>query len=176
MRTPTFTEWWYRCVIGALFCGAVAFSVFMNILGDPSHAQDHWGWFCFWAVLMVISGGIGIAIFRVKRTPNHEITWSRNGLTILGVFASALAFNFPPSWRTGWDVVPLWSTLIGWIFIVLSLAVLEPIWKTETKATAENTELKLSNLRLQDEARNRKTTVGEGSLLRKAGKAKGGKK
>lgn len=176
MRRTTFTELWYRCVEAVFFCAAVAFSVLVNMIADPSHSQGQWFWFWVWGILMVVSAAVGIGIYRVKRTPNHEITWTRNGLTILSVFASAIAFNFPPTWITPWDAVPLWSTLIGWIFIVLSLALLEPIWKAETKDKAEIKALRLENVRLKLEAENRKATVGERDLLQKGGKARGGKK
>ncbi|ABK05670.1 hypothetical protein Arth_4501 (plasmid) [Arthrobacter sp. FB24] len=176
MRRPTFTELWYRCVEAVFFCAAVAFSVLVNMIADPSHSQGLVSWLWLWLILAVASGALGIYIHRVKRTPNHKITWTRNGLTILSVFASAIAFNFPPSWKTPLDAVPLWSTLIGWIFIFLSLALLEPIWKAETKDKAEIKALRLEIVKLKLEAANRKATVGNRDLLQNGGKARGGKK
>lgn len=176
MRAPTPTEWWYGGVTAVMFLSAVALSVGMNIIADPARSGDHLGWFYLWAGLGLVCAAVTLAIYVLKRTPNHEITWSRNGISILSVFATAIAFNFPATWKTGWDAVPLWSTLIGWIFIVLSLATLVPIWKSETKAEATMKRLQLEKLQSENAARNRKATVGDGDLFSNGRKGKGGKK
>lgn len=176
MRAPTATEWWYISVTTVIFLSAVALSVGMNIIADPSNNGHQLGWFYFWAGLGLISAVVALGIYLLKRTPNHEITWSRNGISILSVYATAIAFNFPATWKTGWDAVPLWSTLIGWIFIVLSLATLVPIWKGETKAEATVKRLRLEKLEADNAAKNRRATVGEGDLLSNGRKGKGGKR
>lgn len=167
MRAPTSAEWWYSTVVAVLFFSAVALSVGMNIIADPSRYGDQLGWFFFWAGLVLVAAAGAIVIYRVKRTRNHQITWTKNGLTILSIYATALCFNFPASWSTGLAAVPAWSTLIGWLFIVLTLSSLVPIWKAEAKDAEEKIEEAKAKKKAENEAANRKATVGNGDVISK---------
>ncbi|KQQ96391.1 hypothetical protein ASF72_01650 [Arthrobacter sp. Leaf141] len=176
MRAPNPSRWFYRFSILTLFSAAVALSILVNIIGDPKNSGGHSGWFIGWGIFGILSAIVSVAVFLATKHDNPTITLTRNGISLLGVAGSALAFNFPASWLTGIGWVPLWSTAIGWVLISITLLSLEPIWKIDAKTANGIADLELEILKLQEEVQNRKTTLGQGSLRTKSRKAKGGKK
>ncbi|WP_416405511.1 hypothetical protein [Arthrobacter sp. LFS091] len=167
MRAPTPTEWWYVFAVVTFFCGAVLFSIIASIWGDWALYNDLKGWLLLWLALLVAFALIAVVVHRVFDTANHKITWTKNGLTILSIFVTAVCFNFPASWKTPWAAVPLWSTVIGWLFIVLTLCSLVPIWKGEAKDAEEKIEAAKAKKRAENEAANRKATVGNRDVISK---------
>jgi hypothetical protein len=176
MSAPTPSRWFYRFSILTLFCAAVAVSIFINLAVDWPESSGHSGWFIGWGVLGVLSAVVSVVVYVAMKPDNPTITLTKNGISLIGVAGSALAFNFPSSWLTGVDWVPLWSTAIGWFLIAITLVSLEPIWKSEAKTADGIADLELEILRLQEEVKNRKATLGQGSLLPKGRKVKGSKK
>ncbi|MFS0718873.1 hypothetical protein, partial [Arthrobacter phoenicis] len=121
------------------------------------------------------SGGtIAVAVAAVtvfvsnKDLHNPEISLTKNGLSLILVFVSALALALSLPTELG--------TPIGWATIAVTMGALGPIWKSEAQAAEEIRDLELEILRLQNEVKNRKATIGKKSLLTKQGNSKGNKR
>lgn len=76
-----------------------------------------------------------------KRVYNPQITLVQNGVTLIGVLASAIAFNLPASWSVG----------VGWAIIAGTLMWLEPIWKSEAAAATQLGSLRARIVELEAE-------------------------
>jgi hypothetical protein len=95
---------------------------------------------------------------------NPEITPVQNGITLIGVLLSALAFNLDSSW----------GPWIGWPVIGVTLFSLAPIWRSEAEMQDQIAELRRTIARLEEEGR--ELTPGKGSFSLKPGKRKGRRK
>lgn len=141
------SRWFFRLCILALFSFAVTVSIFVDLGVDiasswPSTSVP-FNWLYFWIILTLGSAVAALAVYFGKSTDtyNPDISLIRNGVTLIGVLLSALAFNLPASWGTGIDWIPSWSTVIGWFLIAITLMSLEPIWKSEAATDADAREL-----------------------------------
>jgi hypothetical protein len=102
-------------------CVTLAFLV--NFIRDlPAESVAVPSLLLFTALATVASaGGAVIASAKTKgKGPSSKITWQNNGITLLGVLASALAFNLPSE-------VAFW---IGWLIIAITLWTVWPVWDT----------------------------------------------
>jgi hypothetical protein len=116
----------------------ISFAAFINfwvldiglILGGTwlSSAQPL-TWLCFGIFMTSAGTAVGIWL-KHPDVYNPQITWVRNGTSLVGVGLSALAFNIP---------TPL-STVLGWIGILITLLALERIWDSEAASDLERIE------------------------------------
>jgi hypothetical protein len=144
------SRWFFRLCILTLFCAAVSMSVAVNLIVELSRnwlsTSVSLTWISFWLIATIVAAvaAIGAYIRKSNSTYNPKVSLVRNGGSLIGVALSAFAFNFPSSWLTGIDWIPLWSTAIGWFLIALTLMLLEPIWKSEAAADLDARELEWS--------------------------------
>lgn len=104
-------------------------------LPDPSP----WLWFSL--ALTIFAALLTLGLWAMYKTTiyNPEITPIRNGITLIGVLASAVAFNLDPK-------LGPW---IGWPVIVVTLFSLEPIWSSEAETDDLIAELRADIERLE---------------------------
>ncbi|WP_427175257.1 hypothetical protein [Arthrobacter sp. 92] len=126
---------------------------------------SQWFWVTSSGTIAVAVVAVTLFICKRKDLYNPKITLTKNGLSLILVLLSALAFSLPDKW----------GPPIGWIIIAATMISLGPIWKSEAQAAAEINGLELEILRLKNEVINRKATLGNGSLSPKNRKAKGNK-
>lgn len=119
----------------------------------------------FWITIAAAILTVALSFIFGQRIYNPELTPIKNGISLFGVLFSALAFNLDPSL----------GSWIGWTIIAITLFSLEPIWKSEAETADEIVDLELEILRLQNEVKNRKATLGQGSIFPKGHKSKGNK-
>lgn len=81
--------------------------------------------FTSFATVFLAAAAVIASAFTKGKGPSSKITWKDNGITLLGVLASALAFNLPP------EVGP-W---IGWPIIAATLWTVWPVWDTTDQVT-----------------------------------------
>lgn len=103
----------------------------------PSHLNFSFGFTILAAILALVlwwklSG---------ERVYNPQLTLVQNGVTLIGVLASAIAFNLPVSW----------SFWVGWAIITGTLMWLGPIWKSEAAAAAQLGSLRAKIVELEAE-------------------------
>jgi hypothetical protein len=128
----------------------------VDIVSSWPSTSVPFNWLYFWIILTLGSVVAALAVYFGKPTGayNPKISLIRNGVTLIGVLLSALAFNLPASWGTGIGWIPSWSTVIGWFLIAITLMSLEPIWKSEAATDADARELAWARkeiARLKDE-------------------------
>lgn len=144
-------KWWG--VLGALVLAVAAAAFTWWQLEDsvqssadpippiPFHLNLSFGLTILAAILALV-----LWVWSGQRVYNPRITLVQNGVTLIGVVASAIAFNLPASWSDG----------VGWAIIALTLMWLEPIWKSEAAAAAQLESLKAKIVELEAEIKSAK--------------------
>ncbi|MBA4101745.1 MAG: hypothetical protein C0488_05870 [Arthrobacter sp.] len=126
---------------------------------------SRWFWVTVSGTIAVAVAAVTVFMSKRKDLYNPKITLTKNGLSLILVLLSALAFSLPADW----------GPPIGWFIIAATMGSLGPIWKSEAQAADEIEALELEILSLQNQVKNRRPTLGKGSLGPKRRQAKGNK-
>jgi hypothetical protein len=154
-------------ILGTVGGGIATYLQLPSVLNaDPFPNLSPYLVISFWVTVCAALLTVGLGIKFEARIYNPEITPIKNGITLIGVLFSALAFNLDPSW----------GPWIGWPIIAVTLFSLAPIWRSEAEAEAHIAKLQLTINKLENDVKNRKATPGKGGLLPKGSKGKGKKK
>lgn len=114
------------CILAMLSCAAALFYVGQVALDGTATSQYLARIFI---VLTVLFAGSAMLTWgkNPNRVYNPKITLVRNGGSILCVYLSALAFHLPGFWGPG----------VGWLTVLITVIILDIIWKKEAAADDE---------------------------------------
>ncbi|MFK0042264.1 hypothetical protein ACIQTW_20710 [Paenarthrobacter sp. NPDC090517] len=99
--------------------------------------------FTTFATVFLAAAAVIASAFTKGEGPSSKITWTNNGITLLGVLASALAFNLPPEF----------GPWIGWPIIAATLWTVWPVFDTADQIT--RLQIQVSELKDQLKKANR---------------------